>query len=50
MARRSQTSGAARDAMTAAERAKDRAATKLGKDPSQFIYNPKTNIAQLKRR
>jgi hypothetical protein len=43
-------SGAARDAMTAAERAKDRAATKLGKDPSQFIYNPKTNIAQLKRR
>jgi hypothetical protein len=42
--------GAARNAMTAAERAKDRAATKLGKDPSQFIYNPKTNIAQLKRR
>jgi hypothetical protein len=44
------TSGAARNAMTAAERAKNRAATKLGKDPSQFIYNPKTNIAQLKRR
>ncbi len=43
-------SGAARDAMTAAERAKDRAATKLDKDPSQFIYNPKTNIAQLKRK
>ena len=43
-------SGTARDAMTAAERAKDRAATKLGKDPSQFIYNPKTNTARLKRR
>ena len=42
--------GAALNAMTAAERAKDRAATKLGKDPSQFIYNPKTNVAQLKRR
>lgn len=37
--------GAARNAMTAAERAKDRAATASGKSPAQFKYNPKTNRA-----
>jgi hypothetical protein len=41
-------SGAARNAMTAEERAKDRAATKTGKPASSFTYNPKTNTARKK--
>ena len=42
--------GKARDAMTAEERAKDRAAKKAGTTPGAFTYNPKTNSAKLKRR
>ena len=41
-------SGAVRNAMTAEERAKDRAATKTGKPASSFTYNPKTNTARKK--
>lgn len=41
--------GRKRDSMTAAERAKDRAAKAQGKKTSQFKYNPKTNRATLKR-
>lgn len=41
--------GRKRDAMTAAERAKDRAAKKTGRPTSQFNYNPRTNRATLKR-
>jgi len=40
--------GKKRDAMTAAERAKDRASKKTGKKPSEFKYNRKTNQATLK--
>jgi hypothetical protein len=42
--------GMERDAMTAAERVKDRAAKAANKNPAQFKYNPKTNRATLKRR
>lgn len=41
-------SGAARDAMTAEERAKDRAAKRTGKPATAFTYNPKTNAALRK--
>jgi len=41
-------SGAARDAMTAEERAKDRAAKRTGKPATAFKYNPKTNAALRK--
>lgn len=41
--------GAARNAMTAEERAKDRAAKLSGKASSQYNYSPKTNRATLKR-
>lgn len=37
--------GKKRNAMTAAERAKDRAAKKSGASTSQFKYNPQTNTA-----
>ena len=40
--------GKARNEMTAAERAKDRAAKKSGKSPKAYKYNPKTNTATLK--
>lgn len=40
--------GRKRDAMTAEERAKDRAAKRTGKPKSAFGYNPKTNAATLK--
>jgi hypothetical protein len=42
--------GLKRNAMTAEERAKDRASKRLGKPTSAFTYNPKTNIAKLKRK
>jgi hypothetical protein len=42
--------GRARDAMTAAERARDRAAKRSGRPADQFQYDPKTNRATLKRR
>ena len=42
--------GRARDAMTAEERAKDRAAKKSGRRASDFKYNPRTNRATLKRK
>jgi len=42
--------GKKRDAMTAEERALDRASTRTGKKPTAFKYNPKTNAATLKRR
>lgn len=38
--------GRSRDAMTAAERAKDRAAKDRGGKPSDYKYNPKTNSAK----
>mgnify|MGYP003132608378 CR=1 FL=1 len=40
--------GMKRNAMTAEERAKDRASKKIGKPTSAFKYNPKTNMAKLK--
>jgi hypothetical protein len=40
--------GMERNAMTAEERAKDRASKKTGKPKSAFKYNPKTNMAKLK--
>jgi hypothetical protein len=40
--------GAKRNAMTAEERAKDRAAKKTGEPTSVFTYNPKTNLASRK--
>jgi hypothetical protein len=40
--------GLERDAMTAEQRAKDRASKRTGKPPSAFSYNPKTNIARKK--
>lgn len=40
--------GAARDAMTAAERAKDRSSSASGKPASHYKYNPRTNRATLK--
>ena len=42
--------GRARDAMTAEERAKDRAAKKSGRRTSDFNYNPRTNRTKLKKR
>jgi hypothetical protein len=42
--------GKARDAMTAASRAKDRAAKAANRSPDAFVYNPKTNTAKLKKR
>lgn len=42
--------GKKRDAMTAEERAKDRAAKAGGKPPSAFKYDSKTNRATLKDR
>lgn len=42
-------SGEARNAMTAEERAKDRAKKKTGKPASAFKYDPKTNSATLKK-
>jgi hypothetical protein len=40
--------GEKRNKMTAAGRAKDRAAKVAGKKPNAFEYNPKTNRATLK--
>ena len=42
--------GETRNSMTAAERAKDRAAGDSKHAPSEYKYNPKTNAARLKRR
>ena len=42
--------GRRRDAMTAEERAKDRAAKRLGKSAKDFTYNPTSNTARLRRR
>ena len=42
--------GRKRDKMTAEERAKDRAAKRLGRPPSSFDYNPRTNTAKLRTR
>lgn len=41
--------GKERDAMTAAERAKDRAAKGSGRKPSDFSYSARTNTAKVKR-
>ena len=41
--------GAKRNAMTAAERAKDREATRTGLPVSLFQYDPKTNRATRRR-
>lgn len=40
--------GKKRDAMTAKERALDRATKRTGKKPSEFKYNPRTNRATLR--
>jgi hypothetical protein len=42
--------GRKRDAMTAAERAKDRASKKSGRNTSEYTYNPANNTARLRRR
>jgi hypothetical protein len=42
--------GRKRDKMTAEERAKDRAAKRLGRSPDSFTYNPRTNTAKLRKR
>jgi hypothetical protein len=44
--------GKKRDAMTAEERALDRASTRsaTGKKPTAFKYNPKTNTATLRKK
>lgn len=42
--------GRKRDMMTAAERAKDRAAKAAGRSVDQYAYNPTTNTATLRRR
>ena len=42
--------GAKRNAMSAQERAIDRATTKSGKPKNAYSYNPKTNAATLKKR
>jgi len=39
--------GNARNAMTAEERAKDRASKKMHKPVNAFSYNPKTNSAKM---
>lgn len=41
--------GQARNAMSAEERAKDRASKATGKKPAAFKYDPKTNRATQKR-
>jgi hypothetical protein len=41
--------GRVRDAMTAEERAIDRASSESGKAPSEYVYNPATNRATLKQ-
>ena len=41
--------GRKRDAMTAEERAIDRASKKFGRKPGEFTYNPQTNTASLKK-
>jgi len=41
--------GKARDAMTAGERAVNRASTRSGNSESRYKYNPNTNRATLKR-
>jgi hypothetical protein len=41
--------GAKRNAMTAEERAIDRATKKSGKPKTAYKYNPKTNTAKLKK-
>jgi len=38
--------GQRRNAMTAAERAKDRASKRTGLPTSEFVYNPRTNTAK----
>jgi hypothetical protein len=40
--------GMARSAMTAEERAKDRASKQTGRSAKDFKYNPRTNTARLK--
>jgi hypothetical protein len=42
--------GRKRDRMTAAERAKDRASKAAGRSVDQYVYNPQTNRATLRRR
>ena len=41
--------GQLRNAMTAKDRALDRASTRTGKDTSAFTYNPSTNRATLRK-
>lgn len=40
--------GQKRNAMTAEERAKDRASKKTGKPKTSFAYNPRTNQAKVR--
>jgi hypothetical protein len=42
--------GRKRDAMTAEERAIDRAAKRSGRRPSEYKYDPAKNTARLRRR
>lgn len=41
--------GKKRDNMTAAERAKDRSSRESGHTAKDYVYNPKTNAAALKK-
>ena len=41
--------GLARDAMTAQERAIDRASKGSGRNKTEYVYNPRTNRATLKQ-
>lgn len=40
--------GKKRNAMTASDRAKDRAAKRTGRTASDFVYDPRTNAARKK--
>lgn len=40
--------GKKRNAMTASDRAKDRAAKRTGRPASDFAYDPRTNVARKK--
>jgi len=42
--------GAKRNAMTAQERALDRAKTRTGRDTTEFKYSPETNRATLRKK
>jgi len=42
--------GMKRNAMTAEERAKDRASKNTGRSKKDFVYNPRTNAVRVKKK